>query len=681
MKTLKIIVCALFVVCGGLLFVGCGNINKDFDISKINVNEFSQYVYDGNPHAVTVSYSGKKVNVTYALANDKNNFKSIDDLGLVDVGTYNIYYKISAKGYNSFTSSGTLELTIVPRTLTVRVQDQTLMKSELNNVFSIAYSTEGIIEGDDVGLEYSFDNSYDPTTAEYGDVYDIVWSITNSNYILNAPNVKAHIKDYFQVNDSQGNVKAYYSNLQDAIDNVQAGETIVLNKDSIIAEGVTIDKSIAIDGQGKYGITANANFAKSSYEDDELSSIFTIIDSAELTLKNVIVNGGQVARGVTVLNGNLVVDGASVINGKKLDDFCSGGVYVGNGCGFEMTSGSISGNDANDLEYTKYGADLWVDSDDYSDTISIKGGQVGNVFVKSSDNFGELTLDGGKISNVYVEYEDETWGNFEYISGEVEHLYVALKNDNGDYDGVYHEMTAEKNTKYLGGKLVYTITETTFANAEFDEDAGLNLVSGLNYIFEGCTFNVPFNVKNKVGIVFNNCTFTSNTETSLYVGLADYLIVNNCTFNGNTTGGYAIDVNLYSSSCDDVIITNNVFNTTSTDTKGAIAVKTRLGGTDYSTEDWAQDQVAGFINGVVEICGNDFNENNSVIEIGTLPQGNSTAANTSTGNFNILVDENIDGVTVYNVFKVDDQTQESEMFDKKIKISIAANGSYDSTQK
>ena len=182
--------------------------------------------------------------------------------------------------------------------------------------------------------------------------------------------------------------------------------------------------------------------------------------------------------------------------------------------------------------------------------------------------------------------------------------------------------------------------------------------------------------------MFSNCTFeTSETSTNLYLTSVTNLIVNNCTFNGNSTGGYAIDLNLYSATkenlvCENIIISNNIFNTTSTDNNGAISVKTRLGETDHPTEDWAKNAKMATIDGVVEIYGNNFSETNNLICIGEDPQGMDTTANISTGDFKVLVDGNVDSVTIYNKFKDDKHTNAEEVS----KITIQEKGRYDSTQ-
>ena len=77
MKKLKIMICALFVVCAGLFFAGCKEEKKNFNINNIIINEFHTYTYDGKPHAVTVSYEGVDVDVTYALVTDSKSFKPL----------------------------------------------------------------------------------------------------------------------------------------------------------------------------------------------------------------------------------------------------------------------------------------------------------------------------------------------------------------------------------------------------------------------------------------------------------------------------------------------------------------------------------------------------------------------------------------------------------------------------
>ena len=49
------------------------------------------------------------------MADDKENFKPIEDFNFVNAGTYEVYYKLSAKGYNSYVSNESLELIIQPR--------------------------------------------------------------------------------------------------------------------------------------------------------------------------------------------------------------------------------------------------------------------------------------------------------------------------------------------------------------------------------------------------------------------------------------------------------------------------------------------------------------------------------------------------------------------------------------
>lgn len=684
MKTLKIIICTFLVLCGSLVLSACGSKeSKKFDVNKIMINEFTEYTYDGQPHVVTVSYSGNKnTKVTYALESDGKNFKSANKLGLVDAGTYNIYFRLSAKGYKTYTSTGTLELTINQRELNVHIADQIKMKSELNGPLSFSYSTEGVIEGDEISLS-PYVEGFDPATVKCGDEFDILWNFNNPNYVLNADEAKLKILEYVKLTDSEGTMKGYYADIQDAIDNASNGDVVVINKSKVVNSSINIDKEITIDGQNTYSLTASAYISTSEYQDKEISSIFNLTSSsAKLNLKDITINGGEIARSVTAFDGSVELNNATIKNGRQNDDFKSAGLYITDNASLKINSATFERNIANDETFGNHAADIWFDS---NKELIVDGGTIGDVYVGSklqtrdASNVSKMTLNDGKIDSVYVDYNVGKYGLFNYVDGELSHLYVALKNENGEVQGIAHEIEVGKGKTYEGGKLVYANTITTFMGVEFDEQNPIpNFTDGWTYIFEDCNFIVPFATAKKVRLVFNNCVFeTSVTATNLYVAKVESLTVGNCTFSGNTTGGYAIDVNLFSTTCDNVMIANNVFNTTSVDNNGAISVKTRLGGNDFSTEEWAQGQAPGFIHGEVLICGNNFNEDNNIVEIGTFPQANNTTANTSTGDFKVVVESNAYALTIYNKFKVDDQTQDT---DEGIKVSIIAGGEYDSTQ-
>lgn len=729
MKTLKIMFCALFVLCGSFVFAACGE-KQDFDISKILVGTIDEFVYDGNSHAVEVSYSGMDVNVTYALEEDRDNFKPLSQIPTKDAGTYNVYYRLSAKGYNDYTSSGTIEFTVLPRTLEIFIKDYVWIKSDEMSDLSLYTEKVGIVNNEDVGLEFHFGSDFDKDTAEYGKEYDITCSITNLNYnLIYNKGAKLYVKDAVTVKDAQGKAVGYYKNLQDAIDNATAGQTLALNSNISVGKTIDVNKSVTIEGLGLTDKEGNNDiytiYAKEIFEsakrivgDKELdvTSIFNVTNKdVELTLKDINIDCSNNARAISAFAGTVKIDGATITNGKKLDTWRSGGVYITNSASFVMTNGEISGNNASDEEYTKYCADLWIGANALGQMNStIEGGKIGSMFVNSNSfsatDAGKFIMNGGVVENVYVEYDSGFGATFEYKTGEIGNLMVSMKNDNGSYYGLYQTLTPVENTIYEGGKLVYAQTETTIIskqvyndnidalledgknyifedcifNAEISttknvdvlfKDCTFNvtivplLVDGKNYIFEGCEFNTAISTTKNVGIIFNDCEFNVTNETNLYLTSATNIVVNNCEFNG-TNVDFALDLNIYSTECENILISNNIFNTTSTNNSGSITIKERLGETDFPTDAWAQGATAGEIGNVL-VCGNAFTETNNTIVVGTIPQAGSTSANTSTGDFNLFVTANLNTITVYNIFK--DHSLVEEEYASKVVVQKDGN--------
>ena len=439
MKTFKVIICALFVLCCGAIFTACGE--KNFDESKIVIGQ-TQFTYNGESHMVDIDYQGKNPKVTYSL-NNKKNFKSFNKFNFVDAGTYKLYYRLTADGYNTYTSKGYLELTIAPRDLEVSIFDYDLMKSDATENITFSTSTLGALEGDDVGLEFVYEEGFNRETLEYGETYEVGCTISNPNYnlVLNRTGTLT-VTDYVQITKADTTVN-YYSNLQQAIDNAEQGETIVLNKNISVTEIISVDKSITINGQGK-SIIAAYNFAEAEYNEQKIKSVLYVTDEGvELTLSNITIDGNSVARGVTMFNGMLILDLASVINGRKLDDFISGGVYIGEAASFAMNSGCIKDNDANDDEYTRYASDLYIKTS-ATTLAAISDGRVDNVFVDAGE--GKLTLTAGTIFHLYLEYKETQGATFEFTDGEVSNLFVSTTTT-----GEFEEVEAVAGTTYVGG--------------------------------------------------------------------------------------------------------------------------------------------------------------------------------------------------------------------------------------
>ena len=440
------IICALFVLCCGAIFSACGE--KNFDESKIVVGQ-TQYTYDGEKHMLSVDYEGKNPKVTYSL-NNKKNFKSLNKFNFVNAGTYKLYYRLSADGYNTYTSKGYLELTIAPRDLEVSLFDYALMKSDTNAEIFFSSSTYGAIEGDDVGLEFVYEDGFDKENLQYGDTYEVGCTISNPNYnlVLNRT-ATLTVSDYVQITKADSTVN-YYSNLQDAIYAAEEGETVTLNKNISVKDIIYVDKSITINGQG-HSIVAAYNFAEAEYDEKTIKSIMYVdTEGVELTLSNITIDGNEVARGITMFDGKLTLDLASVINGRKLDDFVSGGVYIAEAASFVMNSGYIGNNDANDYEYTRFASDLYIQTS-ATTTATILDGRVDNVFVDAGE--GKLTLTAGQIFNIYVEYKESQGATFEFTNGEVSNLMVSTTTT-----GESQEVEAVAGTTYVGGT-DYTVTE------------------------------------------------------------------------------------------------------------------------------------------------------------------------------------------------------------------------------
>ena len=234
-----------------------------------------------------------------------------------------------------------------------------------------------------------------------------------------------------------------------------------------------------------------------------------------------------------------------------------------------------------------------------------------------------------------------------------------LGEGNPSYDELYTLISPVQGKEYIGGRIVYATESTTeFYNQTFDTNIDSLLVDGSNYVFDNCTFTTAISSTKKVGLTFNNCTFTTgNTGVGgykcIYLTSITYLVVNGCTFSGTTTAGtassagYALDLNLYSTTCENIVITNNVFDTISSDGDVAISIKTRLGETDNPSDGWNNgENTEGIVYGTITINANAFEGGCNNVYLGTGPKG-SEETNTSSGNFNCEIANNADALNVY----------------------------------
>ena len=193
----------------------------------------------------------------------------------------------------------------------------------------------------------------------------------------------------------------------------------------------------------------------------------------------------------------------------------------------------------------------------------------------------------------------------------------------------------------------------------FDQNVDSMFEDGKTYIFDSCTFNTAVTSTKNVSLMFNNCTFNAGDVGTgemkcLYLTSVSDLTIDTCTFNGETKASeqadiaYTVDINLYSASCEDILIMNSYFNTTSEDTNVPISVKVRFGDTDIPTDIRG---TIGIITGEVRIESNTFNGGNNIY-LGELPNviEDTSVANSSTGDFLCVISSNYSILNVYELY-------------------------------
>lgn len=106
MKKLKIVLCAILLALSSLMFVACGQ--SEFNEENITFGQ-STFTYDGETHIFDITY--KDVNIVTEYSLDGEIFRDKNSLAIIDVGTYNIYFKITADGYKEYIGSHNLVIT------------------------------------------------------------------------------------------------------------------------------------------------------------------------------------------------------------------------------------------------------------------------------------------------------------------------------------------------------------------------------------------------------------------------------------------------------------------------------------------------------------------------------------------------------------------------------------------
>lgn len=677
MNKLKLLLCAMCVMCSGFLFAACEPKLQNFDVNNLIVGETREFVYNKTPQVFSVEYAGVEETVTFSVDN-KQTFVPLEELSMVNAGDYKVYFKLSAEGFNDYVSEE-FSVKINPiDDATVHIDDVVALASDKIENVNPQYSFNNVVlPGDYVDVQFSIGNkmsgkietdiAYNKDTAKAGEVYKIHGTSTNKNYNVRVFDGYLKLVDYVQVGEDGS--ATYYSTLEEAIENVRYENKIYLNQHIEIDKMIEVDKNLTIDGRGIYSIKAKENFEGEDFISEEnrytISSMFKVESSdVTLTLENLVLNGNAQTRAITMLGGNLVMNYATIQNGKKVDTRHSGGVFVSNNAAAQLTNCVMVNNDANLASlkdgYVKFASDLWVGA---NAIVNVKNGLINSVFVNansySATNQGALNVssDNEELTNikkVYLEYDPS---NSAVMNCEAGKLFKGeIYSSTTDY-GVAVKLKANEGvSSYHGGITEFdntTMSAKMYFNIKFDAniDELLDNESGYPYVFEDCVFNAGVDTNKKVDLTFNNCEFNvGENNTCLSFGKLSNVVVDGCVFNLNSKNATGIDANIHSATCKNIVIKNNQF-VTDEEVEGVVSakIKVRMGNTDHPSS--LAGSTIGRITGNVIISGNIFSELNNKVELGTKPTGNDTLANTSTGAFNCIVTNNYIAVKVYEVYK------------------------------
>lgn len=185
-----------------------------------------------------------------------------------------------------------------------------------------------------------------------------------------------------QVVDSQGN-KMSYATLASAIAAAEDGETVKLLAD--VTESVTIaaDRTLTLDLNGK---TLSAGKASEALT---VTGHLTIDDTSAAKSGRVVGDGRYAVymNNRTAHVGEAAVGGSLTLNAGSLEGATYGVYILANQAAFTMNGGKVSATQAESIR---------VNNDYHAKTISLLGGEVGNVFLGSISSTELTTLTVGK---------------------------------------------------------------------------------------------------------------------------------------------------------------------------------------------------------------------------------------------------------------------------------------------
>ncbi len=532
MKNLKIALCALLVLCSGIMFAACGGGKKEFDEAKISVGSVSQVEYDGNSHIFTVSYKDvKDLTVTYSQARN-GTFVSAANLGLVDAGDYEIYYKLSADGYEAYVSETPVSFSITKRLYDFKYSSSNYTFN-VNNDFDehavISYNDNSIAR-DHIVPTYNIHSNKDgnlklPTKKEElenlaNEEYKIelvgIDGDGVNNYEFSTENgyETANLKLIDNVLMTHNGKETYYHTLKEAINNAEDNDVIQLNADVEVDDVIEFEHSIKIIGNG-HKITVSNEYEPTFADDTDSRYIFLNKFDITLTLQNIVIDGGNKVTCIKMSNGKLILaDKAKITNGKRCVvgletvrevDKLVGGVYITGTSQLEMKGGEISGNSNAEEQltnnYLQYASDLWIGS---QASATIEAGKIGNMFINSNSSKFEdaqtIVKGGAEITNAYVEFDTNNQAKLVVENNNlIQNIIVKIGNGDTAENYITYSNNQAVKGEYYGGvglksitinDVVYRDLQTAIDNAQ--DNAIITLYNNIEVKEQ---INVPANKK------------------------------------------------------------------------------------------------------------------------------------------------------------------------------------------
>jgi len=254
MKKITTFACGALLLCSGIMFVGCKEDLKTFDANKISVGA-TTVVYNGKDQAFSVSYPNVETQVKYSL--DNKSFVSVEELDLENVCEHDIYYKLSADGYEDYVG-GPINFKINPRDINVKIKPifdyvgNRRTESQVVNSIVLEYEdASDLVKGDTLNIVYDIDG-YNKDTATSFYNYPIVGEDRDDNYNITIEGSTYRLGDKVIVETSTGGI-SYYSTIESAVKNAEQNSVIKLStdiEDEVVISATTANVKFTLDLNG-----------------------------------------------------------------------------------------------------------------------------------------------------------------------------------------------------------------------------------------------------------------------------------------------------------------------------------------------------------------------------------------------------------------------------------------------